>query len=200
MFVFIILHNFVESDFLEGDGPAWVAFVLVLACLHTRNAADYEPNCGAKRAMERAMTPFFSVIIPVYNRAHVLGRALKSVFAQSCQDFEIVVVDDGSSDDPAAVIARFADPRITYIRQRNRGGGAARNAGIDAARGQFIAPLDSDDEFLPGHLARMKALLEGTRRRCGLCTRAGASGERQVAAEAGARHCARRAYGNLSPL
>ena len=108
------------------------------------------------------MSPFFSVIIPVYNRAHVLGRALSSVFAQTCQDFEIVVVDDGSSDDPAAVIAQFNDPRIGYIRQKNRGGGAARNAGIDAARGRFIAPLDSDDEFLPHHLERMQALLEGT--------------------------------------
>lgn len=110
--------------------------------------------------MERAMRPFFSIIIPVYNRAHVLGRALASVLSQSCQDFEVVVVDDGSSDDPASVIASFADPRILYIRQRNCGGGAARNAGIDAARGRFVAPLDSDDEFLPGHLDRMKRTLE----------------------------------------
>jgi glycosyltransferase involved in cell wall biosynthesis len=109
-----------------------------------------------------AMSPFFSVIIPVYNRAHVLGRALQSVLAQTCPDFEIVVVDDGSSDDPAAVIAGFNDSRIVYIRQKNRGGGAARNAGIDAACGRFIAPLDSDDEFLPHHLERMKALLDGT--------------------------------------
>jgi glycosyltransferase involved in cell wall biosynthesis len=108
------------------------------------------------------MNPFFSVIIPVYNRAHVLGRALRSVLAQTCPDFEVVVVDDGSSDDPAAIIAAFSDPRIVYIRQKNRGGGAARNAGIDAARGRFIAPLDSDDEFLPHHLERMKALLDGT--------------------------------------
>jgi glycosyltransferase involved in cell wall biosynthesis len=112
--------------------------------------------------MERPMNPFFSVIIPVYNRAHVLGRALASVLSQSCQDFEIVVVDDGSSDDSASVIASFADPRILYIRQKNRGGGAARNAGIDAACGRFIAPLDSDDEFLPGHLERMRSALEGT--------------------------------------
>jgi glycosyltransferase involved in cell wall biosynthesis len=92
----------------------------------------------------------------------VLDRALQSVLAQTCQDFEIVVVDDGSSDDPAEVIAKFGDPRIVYIRQKNRGGGAARNTAIDAAHGRFIAPLDSDDEFLPHHLERMKALLEDT--------------------------------------
>jgi glycosyltransferase involved in cell wall biosynthesis len=107
------------------------------------------------------VTPFFSVIIPVYNRAHVLRRALSSVLAQSCRDFEIVVVDDGSLDEPAAVVTQLDDPRLVFIRQSNRGGGAARNIGIDAARGRFIAPLDSDDEFLPGHLARMKQLLEG---------------------------------------
>lgn len=107
-------------------------------------------------------TPFFTVVIPVYDRAHAVGEALKSVLAQTCQDFEIVVVDDGSQDDPAATIAKFDDPRIHFIRQPNRGGGAARNAGIDAARGRFVAPLDSDDVFLPDHLARMKALLEGT--------------------------------------
>jgi glycosyltransferase involved in cell wall biosynthesis len=105
--------------------------------------------------------PFFSIIIPVYNRAHVLGRALSSVLAQSCQDFEIVVVDDGSTDDPAQIVAQFTDARIRFIRQPNCGGGAARNAGIDACCGRYIAPLDSDDEFLPGHLERMKQLLDG---------------------------------------
>jgi glycosyltransferase involved in cell wall biosynthesis len=84
------------------------------------------------------------------------------VLAQSCQDFEIVVVDDGSTDEPAAAISAIGDPRIHFIRQQNRGGGAARNMGIDNARGRFIAPLDSDDVFLPTHLETMKALLEGT--------------------------------------
>jgi glycosyltransferase involved in cell wall biosynthesis len=109
-----------------------------------------------------ANNPFFSVIIPVYNRAAALAQALESVRAQSCQDFEIVVVDDGSGDDPRAVVERLGDPRIRFIRQENKGGGAARNTAIDHARGRFIAPLDSDDIFLPQHLARMKALLEGT--------------------------------------
>jgi len=106
--------------------------------------------------------PFFSVIIPVYNRAAPLRRAIESVRAQSCQDFEIVVVDDGSSDDPRIVLEAFADPRIRFIAQPNGGGGKARNTAIDHARGRFIAPLDSDDIFLPHHLASMKMLLEHT--------------------------------------
>lgn len=107
-------------------------------------------------------TPFFSVIIPVYNRAGLLKDALASVLAQTCQDFEIVVVDDGSRDDPGATVAAFGDPRIRFIRQDNAGGGAARNRAIDEAVGRFVAPLDSDDVFLPHHLAALKALLEGT--------------------------------------
>ena len=106
--------------------------------------------------------PFFSVVIPVYNRAALLWRALGSVRAQTFQDFEIVVVDDGSTDNPDAVVKAFADPRIRLLRQDNAGGGAARNRGIDEAKGDFIAFLDSDDVFLPHHLASMHAVLEGT--------------------------------------
>ncbi len=108
------------------------------------------------------MSPFFSVVIPVYNRAALLADAIRSVLAQSCGDFEIVVVDDGSSDDPGRVVEGFGDARIRFLSQPNRGGGAARNAGIDMARGRFVAFLDSDDVYLPGHLASMRALLEGT--------------------------------------
>lgn len=108
------------------------------------------------------MIPFFSVIIPVYNRSQTLATAIASVRAQTCQDFEIVVVDDGSKDDPRAVAQSFNDPRIRFFRQDNKGGGAARNTALDKAQGRFIAPLDSDDIFLPEHLARMKALLDGS--------------------------------------
>jgi len=106
--------------------------------------------------------PLFSVVIPVYNRAEALRRALRSVLDQSCQDFEIVVVDDGSADHPDGVVGAFGDPRIRFFRQDNRGGGAARNAGIDRARGRLIAFLDSDDVFLPAHLDTMQRLLSGT--------------------------------------
>jgi len=106
------------------------------------------------------MTPFFSVVIPVYNRAALLRETLQSVLLQTEQDFEIVVVDDGSSDDPGRTVGEFADPRIVFVRQENKGGGAARNTGIAAARGRYVAFLDSDDRFLPHHLAAMRRLLE----------------------------------------
>jgi glycosyltransferase involved in cell wall biosynthesis len=106
--------------------------------------------------------PFFSVIVPLYNRAHVIGDALRSVLAQTERDFEVLVIDDGSRDHPRPIIEALDDRRIRYIRRANAGGGAARNTGIDMARGRFIAFLDSDDEFLPHHLAAMRAQLEGT--------------------------------------
>jgi glycosyltransferase involved in cell wall biosynthesis len=123
--------------------------------------AHEDTSAGRSGKSDGAMTPFFSVVIPVYNRADVLDGAIRSVLAQTEQDFEIVVVDDGSKDDPSRVVESFGDPRIRFHRQANRGGGAARNAGIDLARGRFTAFLDSDDIYLPDHLATMRGLLEG---------------------------------------
>ncbi|WP_449473037.1 glycosyltransferase family 2 protein [Sphingobium chungangianum] len=104
--------------------------------------------------------PFFSVVIPLYNRADIVGDTIRSVQAQDWQDFEIVVIDDGSRDNPAPVIEAIGDPRVRYIRQDNAGGGAARNHGIKAARGRYIAFLDSDDLFLPGKLSIMAQALK----------------------------------------
>ena len=104
--------------------------------------------------------PFFSVVIPLYNRADIVGDTIRSVQGQDWQDFEIVVIDDGSRDDPASVIDAIGDPRVRYIRQDNAGGGAARNHGIKAARGRYIAFLDSDDLFLPGKLSIMAQALK----------------------------------------
>lgn len=107
--------------------------------------------------------PFFTVVIPIYNRAAELRTAIESVRAQTFQDFEIIVVDDGSRDDPEAVVGAFRDPRLHVIHQRSAGGGAARNRGIDAVRGPFVAFLDSDDVYLPHHLGSMHTLLKDTR-------------------------------------
>lgn len=103
------------------------------------------------------MTPpsLVSVIIPAYNRADLLPRAIDSVLAQTYQHFEIIIVDDASTDDTQAVVQAIGDRRIRYLRhERNQGGASARNTGIDAASGEFVAFLDSDDVWLPEKLER----------------------------------------------
>jgi len=103
------------------------------------------------------MTPRVSVIIPAYNAAVYLPHAVESVRAQTYADWEIVIVDDGSTDHTTAVVdsykTRLRD-RLQYIHQLNRGVSAARNNGMRAARGEFIALLDADDVWLPHHLQR----------------------------------------------
>lgn len=97
--------------------------------------------------------PFFSVIMPVYNRAAVVGRSIRSCLQQDFDSFEIVIVDDGSSDGTIDAVRSFNDPRIRLVvHERNRGRGPARNTGMAAARGQWLVFLDSDDELLPGAL------------------------------------------------
>ena len=107
------------------------------------------------------MTPKVSVILPVHNRADVLPRAIESVLGQELGDFELVVVDDGSTDGSAEVAELFGDERIRLIRlDRNRGGNVARNEGIRAARAPLIAFLDSDDRYFPDKLAWTAAEFE----------------------------------------
>jgi glycosyltransferase involved in cell wall biosynthesis len=107
-------------------------------------------------------TPSVSVVIPTFNRAHSVGKAIESVLAQTFQDFEVIVVDDGSKDDTSKVLAGFGDG-IRTISQENRGASAARNAGIRLARGKWVAFLDSDDEWHPTKLKRQVDCLEKLR-------------------------------------
>ena len=102
--------------------------------------------------------PEVSVVIPLYNKAPYIARALASVIIQTRQDFEVIVLDDGSTDDGAEIARRFDDPRIRVIRQENSGVSAARNRGIEAARTDFIAFLDADDEWTPTHLETLLRL------------------------------------------
>ena len=108
--------------------------------------------------------PYFSVIIPTYNRAGLVGLAIDSVMSQEFQDFELVVVDDGSTDNTAEVLADYAQRyagRITILRQENKGPGAARNLAMRQAGGRYLALLDSDDIWFPWTLACYREAIDG---------------------------------------
>jgi glycosyltransferase involved in cell wall biosynthesis len=101
-----------------------------------------------------------SVITPVYNGAKYLGPAIESVLAQTMQDWELVVVDDGSTDETPQVIQRYTHPRIVRLRQPNSGEAGARHTGLLHARGEYIGWLDADDLYLPCALAGLSGFLE----------------------------------------
>jgi glycosyltransferase involved in cell wall biosynthesis len=103
--------------------------------------------------MNDAATPLVSVVIPTYNHAHFLGRALQSVIDQTYTNWEAIVIDNHSTDNTDEVMASFADPRITYLKIHNNGViASSRNAGIQATTGEWVAFLDSDDLWYPRKL------------------------------------------------
>jgi glycosyltransferase involved in cell wall biosynthesis len=106
--------------------------------------------------------PEVTVVIPTFDRAALLPRAIDSVLAQQGVDWELIVVDDGSTDGTAAALERYADPRLRVLRLPHGGVSAARNAGAAAGTAPWLAFLDSDDEWLPGKLAAQAAHLRET--------------------------------------
>ncbi|MBD2387134.1 glycosyltransferase family 2 protein [Cylindrospermum sp. FACHB-282] len=105
--------------------------------------------------------PTVSVIIPTYQRGHIVSQAINSVLAQTYSDYEIIVINDGSQDNTSQVLAQFSDHhRITAIHQANQGLSAARNAGIRSAKGKYIAFLDDDDLWEPQKLEKQISVLE----------------------------------------
>src|SRR6266853_1462354 len=99
--------------------------------------------------------PAVSVVIPLFNKRSYIIRCLESVSRQNIRDFEVIVVDDGSTDGSGEVAMGFPDNRVRVIRQKNRGVGAARNRGIEESKAELIAFLDSDDEWMPPFLKRI---------------------------------------------
>lgn len=107
------------------------------------------------------MNPQTSVVVPTYNRDNTVTRAIDSILNQSIDDFEIIIVDDGSEDETRGLIEKYDDNRIRYIRhEKNKGQNIARNTGLEAAHGKYISYLDSDDVLLPYHLEKAINKLE----------------------------------------
>ncbi len=102
----------------------------------------------------------FSVVVPLYNKELFIRRTVESVLSQSYQDFELIVVDDGSTDASIDVLAKVNDPRMRVVSQTNGGEGAARNCGMREASQPWIALLDADDYWFPDHLAELARLIE----------------------------------------
>ena len=113
------------------------------------------------------MRPLVSVILPTYNRAHTLLRAVNSVLNQDHREIELIVVDDGSQDETKDILSTVNDPRLKVIwHDKNKGLGAARNTGLHAATGDLIAFQDSDDEWLDGKLTRQVEAFENAASGC----------------------------------
>jgi glycosyltransferase involved in cell wall biosynthesis len=103
---------------------------------------------------------FFSIVIPTYNRADFIVSTLNSVFAQSHKNFEVIVVDDGSTDNTERLLQGITDPRLIYIKKENEERAAARNMGVCMAKGEYITFLDSDDLLYPNHFETAAAFIE----------------------------------------
>lgn len=102
----------------------------------------------------------FSVIVPYYKNSAIVGRCLDSLARQTETDFEVWLVDDGSEDDIDTIVNRYNDSRFHVVHKPNGGPASARNCGIDLARHEYVCFLDSDDEWLPDHLATLKQMIE----------------------------------------
>ncbi len=104
--------------------------------------------------------PKVSVIMPVYNRAQLIAESIESILMQTWQDWELIVVDDGSTDATLEIVQRFADPRIVVIHQENQGAAVARNTGLDQAQGEYVVFLDADDLYFPHALSDLVDYLD----------------------------------------
>ncbi len=129
---------------------------------------------------------YVSAVIPTYNRARYLARAVRSVLGQSLGDLELIVVDDGSRDNTRQMLENISDSRLRYIHQENKGVAAARNAGMRRARGEYVAFLDSDDWWLRDKLEKQTRFMRETGLKISQTQEGWIRGDREVAP--GIRH------------
>jgi glycosyltransferase involved in cell wall biosynthesis len=137
----------------EGDG-LWAD-----KCLGVWKVNDLKAGAAAEE-LHAAARPRVSIIIPTYNRANLLGEAVASALGQDFQDNEVIVIDDGSTDETKDLLATFRDQRLICVHQENAGRSRARNRAIAMARGEYITFLDSDDYYLPSKVGTQVAFLD----------------------------------------
>ncbi|MCF7569499.1 glycosyltransferase family 2 protein [Sabulilitoribacter arenilitoris] len=106
------------------------------------------------------MIPYFSVVIPLYNKENFIKNTISSVLNQTFSDLEIIIVDDGSTDKSFEIVSKFQNPYITLFKQKNQGVSVARNFGIEQAKSKFIALIDADDYWHKNHLSELKKQIE----------------------------------------
>lgn len=104
--------------------------------------------------------PKISVIIPLFNKGFIISKTIQAVLAQTYADFEVILINDGSTDNSFEIASQFSDKRIHLFQQENKGAAAARNLGIERSNGEFIAFLDADDYWFPNHLEELVNLAE----------------------------------------
>lgn len=109
---------------------------------------------------DQAAPPFFSIVVPTFNRADSIIATIEGCLSQRFGDFELLIVDDGSTDNTKEVVAQIHDPRLIYLPQQNAGPAAARNRGVEQAQGQYIAFLDADDSWFPEYLEHARQFLD----------------------------------------
>ncbi len=146
------------AEIVENVGTSPIPVKLQDTAFDVQIATAGAPSSD-KKVRPKVSMPLISVVIPAFNRAHCIAGAVGSALAQTFKDYEIIAVDDGSVDSTVDVLGKFGD-QVRLIRQENRGVSAARNTGIRAARGKWIAFLDSDDRWHPEKLAQQFEALE----------------------------------------
>jgi glycosyltransferase involved in cell wall biosynthesis len=124
-------------------------------------SSDFEATTDEAGSGEAKVRPRFTVVMPAYNTAAIVGDAIRSVLQQTCPDFELLVVDDGSTDGTADFLdATCSDSRISLVRQENSGAASAKNNAVRRARGELVSFIDSDDMWMPSYLEAMQTALD----------------------------------------